>query len=335
MKIEYKNPEKRRGIFIWEADVKFFPREGDFSLNSLGNEQVVEKVKKREGGEGLFFAGPRRADKFLLWISQIKDWDSQKVLEVSYNISNKKDYIDKENDNLIGLFDFSSNIEGRKQLKMSFLIESYEVSLESLDWTTKDYDKSSSLYRKYTKSESHLSQTDEIVKAARNITDDGGSSFAKAKQIYNWIATNIKYEMTSKNRGAIKVFQSKTGNSAELSFLFITMMRSVGVPTRLVSGAWGEVEKKQEAHFWAEFYLEGVGWIPVDCAKELFAKLDNKRTIFSKGENIFLDKSPEHSDVFGIKYRRTFLMQPETVYIDKEKAGVLNVKQNKYLLVKG
>jgi len=334
MKIEYKNPQKRRGIFIWEADVNFLSRKRDFELKGVGEKEIVERAKKKYGEDALCFPSSGREDSFLVWLSHIKEWDSQKEVEENWNMEAEKNYEDRENGNTIGFFNFSKNISGRKQIKINFSLQAHEVELNTEEWSTKEYDKSSSLYRKYTKSDRWLGQTDDIVTLAKEITKNGSTYFSMAKAIYNWVIESIDYREGDRKRGAIKVFQSKEGSAAEMSFLCVTLMRSVGVPTRLVSGAWGEVEKKQDFHFWLEFYLQDVGWVPVDCAKKMFGKLDNKRTIFSKGESIFLEKAPENSDLFKINYKRTFFLQPEAVYINNSEEGVLALKQNKYLLVK-
>ncbi len=334
MKLHYKNPEKRRGIFIWEADLNFLSRDSDFSLKGMSDQKMKEKAEKAYGPGFSCFPATARVNTFLFWISQIKDWDSQKVLESNYFPSDKKDYQDKENDNLIGFFDFSQNILSRKQLKMNFLIESYEVELEESDWISGEYLKSSDLYRNYTRSERQLGQTNDIVAKTREITKESSSYYAKAKRIYNWIKENISLVESDKERGSVRVFQDKEGDAAEISFLCVTMMRSAGIPARVVVGAWGEIEKRQDPHIWMEFYLQDVGWVPVDCAKEMFGRLDNKRTIFSKGENIFLEKSPEQSEFFRINYRRIFLMRPDAVYVNGQGDGFFALKENKYLLIK-
>jgi transglutaminase-like putative cysteine protease len=55
-------------------------------------------------------------------------------------------------------------------------------------------------------------------------------------------------------------------------------------------------------HVWAEFYLEGVGWIPVDATvgqvrnrDYYFGNMDNQRVILNKGLNFPLDPpAPGH-----------------------------------------
>jgi len=334
MKIEYKNPKKKHGILVWEADVNFLSKEKDFNLRGMGELEMKKMAGKLYGEDALFFTPSVRAESFFLWVSKMKEWESQKNVKAQYSLDTRKEYEDKDNGNLIGIYDFSKNILGTKRLKINFSLESYEVELESENWDTKEYKRSSPFYIRYTRSERYIGQTDDIVKVAREVTREGGGYLAKAKMVYNWVTKNVTHENTSSRRSAKMIFESKKGNTIEINFLFIALLRAVDIPARLVSGSFGELEKTQEFHFWTEFYIEEVGWVPVDCVKKMFAKMDNKRIVFSKGENIVLEMSPENDNFFNISYKRVFFMQPEAIYISKKEEGLFAVRENKHLLVK-
>ena len=181
----------------------------------------------------------------------------------------------------------------------------------------KEYDKKSFLYKRYTRTEKYLEQTKEIKKLAKEIVNKEKNSFEKARKIFHWVTENITYKCPSQERGVVATLKNKCGDCADFSFVFIALCRSVGIPARLVSGPWIIFDKKQQFHAWAEFYLENVGWIPVDCAVSqgikkdkkfpkfieklgnplnpsyYFGNLDNKRIIFSKGCNILLKNCPQ------------------------------------------
>ncbi len=334
MKLEYKNPKKKQGIFIWEMDVNFVSREEVMGTFVSSNERVIEKMHQKYGKDAICFPSNSRESVFLLWFSEIKEWDAQKNVVANYGIEQRKTYEDKENNNSIAVFDFSNNIMGKKQVRLNFSFDAYEVELIGKDFKTGDYDKHSSLFRNYTKFERQITPNDDVIKIAKHVTLETGNYIGKAKLLYDWIISNIEYVKSDNKRNVVKVFQSEQGNAREISFLYIALLRSIDIPARVVAGVYGEEGRKQEFHSWAEFYLEGVGWIPVDCSRKLFSELDNNRIIFSKGENILLERGPVTSSIFDITNKKAFFMQPEVFYIDSEKQGFFALRQNKYLLVK-
>ncbi len=335
MKIEYKNPEKKQSIFIWEAEINFLSKEREFNLRNASEEEIKEIAQKRYGRDVHVFPSSQRQESFFLWISKIKEWESQKNIDAHYSIRESKEYEDKENKNTIALYDFSKNILGKKQLKVQFSTDIYQVAFDPGDWKTKEYDKSSPFYIRYTRGERYIGQTEDIVNLTNDITREGEGYLAKAKIIYNWIIKNITPQNTNTRRGAMRVLENGSGGTIEINFLLLAMLRAADIPARMISGVWGEIEKRQEFHFWTEFYIEGVGWIPVDCVKKMFGDMDNKRIILSKGENISLEMAPENDNFFNISYKRIFFLQPEAFYVSKKEEGFFAIKENKYILVKG
>ena len=55
------------------------------------------------------------------------------------------------------------------------------------------------------------------------------------------------------------------GDCGQVSLLYISLMRSLGVPARWESG-WMLHPGEVNLHDWAEVYFEGVGWVPVDVS---------------------------------------------------------------------
>ena len=87
--------------------------------------------------------------------------------------------------------------------------------------------------------------------------------------------------------------------------LFAAWCRSGGIPARIVYGTWAR--GRMSAHAWNEFWLEGVGWVPVDASlgwamrhrpwnwlgqglplrpEAYFARLDGARIGFSYGPDV-------------------------------------------------
>jgi hypothetical protein len=81
--------------------------------------------------------------------------------------------------------------------------------------------------------------------------------------------------------------------------LFVALCRSIGIPARPVVGRWATSEA-DDWHCWAEFYLPGYGWVPVDPTmgdqtgerEGNFGHLDNKRLTLNKTYNVVLHPRP-------------------------------------------
>lgn len=137
---------------------------------------------------------------------------------------------------------------------------------------------------------------DGIVSAtARAITQGADTPLEKARAIYDWVVDHTFREPTVKGcgRGDIK-FMLETGNlggkCADINALYVALARAAGIPARDVYGIRvddsqqfqslgqsGDVSRAQ--HCRAEFYLAGLGWVPVDAADVRKAVLEENLPI--------------------------------------------------------
>jgi transglutaminase-like putative cysteine protease len=129
-----------------------------------------------------------------------------------------------------------------------------------------------------------LMPTDGIVKkTADEITKGARTDVDKARAIYEWTVENTYRNPTTRGCGVGDVkamLENKVlgGKCADLNALFVALCRAAGVPARDVYGVrvvesprgyksmgkLGDITKAQ--HCRAEFYAQGIGWVPVDPA---------------------------------------------------------------------
>lgn len=96
------------------------------------------------------------------------------------------------------------------------------------------------------------------------------NSFVIAKELFKWLKSNTEYKANSGNVQKCSVtFEKKTGDCDDLSFLYISLCRSLNIPARFIRGYLIE-ENSAVAHAWVEVFvgnnLGNDGWIPVECA---------------------------------------------------------------------
>ena len=95
----------------------------------------------------------------------------------------------------------------------------------------------------------------------------------KAEQLYKWVNTNIKYAGYVKaDRGAVDAYKNKKGDCTEYMYLYSTLARIAGIPSRGIGGyVYKEdtVLKPEEFHNWSEVYINNA-WHVVDAQNGVF-----------------------------------------------------------------
>lgn len=116
----------------------------------------------------------------------------------------------------------------------------------------------------------------QIKEIAQKVKEETGSDdvWTVAKALFIWLKNNTEYyhgpESDVKTQSATEVLQSRKGDCDELSYLYISLLRAVGIPARFIEGYYvtpttgGIGTEKYVGHVWIEFY-DGE-WIPVEVA---------------------------------------------------------------------
>jgi transglutaminase-like putative cysteine protease len=148
-----------------------------------------------------------------------------------------------------------------------------------------------------------------IADLGKQQTAGATTQMEKARKIYDYVVSTMHYDKSGEGWGrgdAVWACDSKRGNCTDFHSVLIGMMRSSGIPARFEIG-FPLPEGKTEGdiagyHCWAEFYIDGIGWIPVDASEAsknpakkeyFFGALDANRVLFSYGRDIRL--SPEQN----------------------------------------
>ena len=127
--------------------------------------------------------------------------------------------------------------------------------------------------------------TDGIVRdTARDITKEKRSDVEKAEAIYQWIVDNTFRDPKTRGCGwgdikSMLEAGNLGGKCGDLNAMFVGLCRAVGVPARDVYGlrvapsahnyrslGVGSPNVTRAQHCRAEFFAQGVGWVPVDPA---------------------------------------------------------------------
>ncbi len=121
---------------------------------------------------------------------------------------------------------------------------------------------------------SSLGPIDGPVKTlADSIVTDKTTVLSKAKAIYNWTCDNMYRQPNTIGCGkgdVCALLKIPGGKCTDIHSVFVALCRAAGVPAREIFGVRLGKKEVQDItkwqHCWAEFFLPGYGWVPVDPA---------------------------------------------------------------------
>jgi len=126
----------------------------------------------------------------------------------------------------------------------------------------------------------------------------------KAYALYDYVFHTVRYDKSGTGWGrgdSLWVCDTRHGNCTDFHSLFISLVRAEGIPARFEIGFPLPPDKAGTIpgyHCWAEFYVNGPGWVPVDISEAwkdpakhdfFFGSLDPNRVQFSVGRDLILE----------------------------------------------
>ena len=143
-----------------------------------------------------------------------------------------------------------------------------------------------------------------IAERAQKSAGERTDPMQVARALYDDVVMNLDYDKSGEGWGrgdALYACSVEKGNCTDFHSLFIGMCRARGIPARFTMGVPLPADQAEGTvpgyHCWAEFYIEGQGWVPVDAseaskhpekAEFLFGNLDPDRVEFCRGRDIVL-----------------------------------------------
>ncbi|SNS71258.1 Transglutaminase-like superfamily protein [Anaerovirgula multivorans] len=136
------------------------------------------------------------------------------------------------------------------------------------------------------------------IKKAEELVKDAKSDEEKVEKVYQYIINNIEYDYDKISRltsdylpQVDSIFVDNKGICYDYASLFAAMLRSVGVPTKLVKGYAPDVK---EYHAWNEVYIGSKGqWVTIDTTVDAQYNTANKKVDMVKDSSLY-KKSNEY-----------------------------------------
>jgi transglutaminase-like putative cysteine protease len=110
-----------------------------------------------------------------------------------------------------------------------------------------------------------------VKEVADEIVQGKTTLLQKARAVYEWTSRSTFRDPQTKGCGegnVCELLENPGGKCADIHSVFVAVARAAGVPSREVFGIRQGREDGQNVttwqHCWAEFFLPGYGWVPVD-----------------------------------------------------------------------
>ena len=161
----------------------------------------------------------------------------------------------------------------------------------------------------------HFLEPDRLVPISGRIKDLADavaaarpSALGKAYALYDYVFRTVRYDKSGTGWGrgdSLWVCDARRGNCSDFHSLFISLARAEGIPARFDIGfpvPAGDSAGIPGYHCWAEFFVAGLGWVPVDISEAwknpekhdyFFGALDSNRVQFSTGRDLRLEPKPD------------------------------------------
>jgi transglutaminase-like putative cysteine protease len=215
-----------------------------------------------------------------------------------------------ENYRGVSLYQFIDLMPGTgRQITLSYVTDVYAVEtvLRPQGLTQ---DGNSPIQTVYTQSTSLIPSDDSAISAqAAAITGRERNPYLKAERIYEWLIKEVKIRAEPMTGGALEGLEEKQADSYRAVLLFCALARASDIPAIPAAGVLVNRSGGTSRHYWAEFWIDSFGWVPLDPAlgagaappdfnlredhgSYYFGSMDNQRVAFSRGETFLSQMDP-------------------------------------------
>ena len=253
--------------------------------------------------------GPSTITQIDLWIPVVQEQRPYQHVESWNSDPNPLEITEDKHGNKIAHIQLKEKITPGKTatIRVKCRVEIYAFSCKPVTSTFEKYDKESELYKTYTTPEKYVeSDNSKIKEKAAEIAGDIDDPYRAAKKIYEFVISHMSYVRLDRCRGALYALQEKRGDCTEYSDLFVALCRARGIPARSVHGFTYKSSGVDQKHDWAEIYIPGTGWIPVDATwgrhgKDYFGNSANTHIPLYRGRVLHVGK--EELSWYYFRYR--------------------------------
>ena len=208
-------------------------------------------------------------------LSLVPKDDKAQIVTNLQPTSNPQSIITSDKENIIYRWDFISDnyIFG---LDSQIRTLNYVHPVQHVDFPILDVPPEA---QKYLSPTENINLNQAIIDQATELSAGQTDLFETVFKIADWTKTNINYDLNTLTASAVQkstwVLENREGVCDEMTSLFISMLRSIGIPARFVTGmVYTNTLYDFGNHGWAEVYFPGYGWVPFDVTFGEYGYID-------------------------------------------------------------
>lgn len=265
---------------------------------------------------------PKDTRKISIWLPYPKSDANQKITRLLISAPYPASiYKEGEYGNYILCLSVADPEYRSIKVKMRFRVRRREYVRSDFDRVHVRFRNNSNLmFQRWLQPDDLVPLDDRIKKLALEVIRGITTDLDKARAIYDYAINNMAYDKSGTGWGRGDIYyacDTKRGNCTDFHAIFIGFCRAVGIPAKFAIGFSLPEERGQGEiagyHCWAEFYLPGYGWVPVDVSEAyknpakkayFFGAHDENRMQFTIGRDITLNplQSGRHLNYFIYPY---------------------------------
>jgi hypothetical protein len=215
----------------------------------------------------------------------------------------------------VSLYKMDNLAAGREiPIKLAWKVDVYSIATSIQPHSVRQ-ESESPMIEAFTQSTPQFPADDSRIKnQVAAIVGRERNPYLRAQRIYEWMTDGTLNWVNQAEGDIFSVLETKQTDSYLAAHLYCTLLRSAEIPCQPVAGILISRTRQTTNHYWAEFWIDGFGWVPVDPAMGAsvlqngavpspfiinenkasfyFGNLDSQRIAFSRGFTHFSPMDP-------------------------------------------
>lgn len=181
-------------------------------------------------------------------------------------------------------------------VSQDFLVQAYTVDTEiKAERVTVPAGVRHPAYELYTRPDVLVpSDHDAMIALAKKAGGKEKNPYRLAKLLLDALLAQVRFDQRADAVSPAQALEKGSGDAWALALAYAALLRASGVPALPVAGVVVSDDRTATAHVWVEFYLSGLGWVPVDPVLYSGASIGGFGSVFEDYQRYFGDLDERH-----------------------------------------